>query len=562
MVERSAPAPAKALSHPFNSLSALWQSVLIALASMVVGLVMANISSMLPIDEVVKRMTTRVYLPVLAHDYSKKGQDAITVMTLDDVDLQAYGLSWPVPLDYYQRLLDRLTSYAPKAVFLDVLFLDDRPQTMVDKFVSSACRASDRGVAVFLATVPRHNGTLNAGSAALIPASNVERAVATAVNLKGEPCVTLTLATISPDKLDHSQWQYPVALSADTQRPSVALGMFCRFYQAQCPTELQEPLALIWATSAAASNAQTMITASAEGRPSTPVCRSEWNGWEAIPFLSLARNIFGFTPLLPLCPYHQVLPIRAFQALDNPTPGFGFSPAEVRTALEGKMVLVGADLVALGDNAISPLHGRLPGVHVHAMALDNLIETNGAYIEDGELGLKNGWFTRTNLFTVVAVFLVAVLIAAVRYLRQTFAPKNVSQPRFWPRKTGLKIEANSQSCAGKLGSYAFKSLLLLPVLLGFPKLSRQEWKTLLIWFLLGLVASLALSYALVSLGYQHLRQGPLVIIDYVLFPLAAGFTRVGQTLAERVVLWFACLGKRDPWAWLLQIHADQESKNG
>ena len=544
------------LSQPFDALSPLRQSVWIAIASVLAGLMMAWVSSKLPIDEVVKRMTTRVYLPLLIRDYSKKGQDAITVMTLDDVDLSEYGLSWPVPLDYYQRLFDRLTLYRPKAVFLDVLFLDDRPQAVVDKFVKSTCRGSDEGVAIFLATVPRHDGTLTASGESLMQPSNVERTLLGATNQIGKPCVYPTLATISPDKLDHSQWQYPLARSPDNKLSSVALAMFCHFNIQQCPVDLQEPQALIWATSAAPTNAQTMITAGSNGRRSNPLCRSHWNWWEAVPFLGAVRGVLGITPLLPLCPYHQVLPVRVFRSLDNSTPGYGFSPAEVKSALTGKMILIGADLVAIGDNAISPLHGRLPGVHVHAMALDNLIETNGAYIQDGEFGWHHGWWTRTNLFTVLAVFLVAVLIAGMRYLRHQPAPQGSQRLAFWPPKSTGPRQALAFQGLHIFVRHVMTVLLLVPVLLGFPKILRDHWKRLLFFSTLWVVVSLAVSYLLVVLGYHHLRQGPLVIIEYVLFPLAAGFSQAGETLAKRFALWRSSWDKRHPWAWLKQIQAD------
>ena len=558
----TAPASASAserLAHPFDNLSLLGQSAWIALASVVMGLVMAYVSARLPIDEVVKRMTTRIYLPVLARNYSPKGQNAITVMTLDDVDLREYGLSWPVPLDYYQRLLDRLTTYHPKAVFVDVLFLDDRPQTQIDKFVKSACGASEQGVAVFLATVPRYNGTLAAGEAGLMPASNVERALASAVNQQGKACVTLTLATISPDKLDHSQWQYPLTRMPDGKRSSVALAIFCHFNEAQCPTELQEPQALIWATSAAPTNAQTMITAGTAGQRSTPLCRSQWHGWEAVPFLTPTLGALGMTPLLPLCPYHQVVPMRAFKALDNPKPGYGFSAAEVASALTGKMVLVGADLVAVGDNAISPLHGRLPGVHVHAMALDNLIETDGAYIQDGEFGMQHGLLTRTNFFTAIAVFLVAAVIAAVRFFRLSHQRELQAQPVFWAPRLTAANAATAPADRRTSFQKARAWLLIFPVLLGYPKISKVGWKQLLLWFALSLSISLFVSFWLITLGYHELRQGPLVIVEYVLFPLAAGFSRAGETLARRMALFWVSTGMDRPWAWLKQVQADADS---
>jgi len=52
----------------------------------------------------------------------------------------------------------------------------------------------------------------------------------------------------------------------------------------------------------------------------------------------------------------------------------GMPERQLRFFFENKIVLVGADMPALSDNFETPIHKKLPGVFIHAMALDNLIE--------------------------------------------------------------------------------------------------------------------------------------------------------------------------------------------
>ena len=134
----------------------------------------------------------------------------------------------------------------------------------------------------------------------------------------------------------------------------MALSIYCRFYAANCPADAEVPQALIWATRAAPTNVEIMVARNPSGALK-PVCRGVWNWWEVIPGTGLLMTVAN-QPNLPLCPYNQVVPVRAFK-------GQGFAPQELDEAIAGRVVMIGADLKAVGDNAFSPLHGRLPGVH-------------------------------------------------------------------------------------------------------------------------------------------------------------------------------------------------------
>ncbi len=533
--------------HPFDKLGLVWKNVLIALTSVGVGVLLAVISANLPVGEIAKRMTTRIYAPLLTLGYTTEAQSKITVVTLDDLDLEAYDLTWPVPLDYYQRLIDRLVSYQPRAIFLDVVFLDNRGIAQSEKLRESVCRAKQAGVTVYLATIARPDGTYKDGLPGTLQASDVESVLVNAKTPQGLPCVVPTLADITADKLDQIQWQYSVARQAGTGKSPAAVSIFCDFWPSECPNETTLPLALIWGTKAASTNAQTMVARDPQGALQ-PFCRGRWNFWEAIPGIGLFRALVWNEKPMPLCPYHQVIPIRAFQ-------GKGFSSDELNGALRNKIVMVGADLAALGDSVVSPIHGKIPGVHVHATALDNLIAFKGAYKQDGEVAMHELWHSPTNLFTLFAVLLTATAVGVRNYLNDKYFQYGLGHSKLIPvekrGKQRLSILGFGRRCMLAVFS-------LVPALLGLPRERKTHGRAALYKFFLDLMLYLVVPTVILLVGYWLMRQGPLVIIEYVLFPLLAHFTHLGEVFAKRIYLWRCSWCKARPFDYLMQVNSSKD----
>lgn len=517
---------------PVNTSGWKWQLYVVVM-TLLVGLLMAWLSNKLLIEEVIKRATTRIYAPLLSLNYSKAGQQAIAVMTIDDTDLKEYGLSWPVPLDYYQRLLDGIVKRSPKAIFLDVLFLDNKPKKEVDSLIGAACRATDAGIPFFLATYALESLS-----------SDTERELFAARTKSGAPCVIPVRPTITPDSLDQSQWAYPLRpRNADEGHghadlpDSVALGMYCRLYRHTCPAKTEVPLALIWASKAAPANAATMVVRDKQGSLA-PVCRDVWNWWEVIPGAALFRQVAHMS-LLPLCPYNQVIPVRAFK-------NYGFTAAQLDEELRGKVVLIGVDLKSIGDNLFSPLHGRLPGVHVHAMALDNLISFDGQYRENGDFEWRELWHSSANRF----IFLSLLLTAAV------MVPWNIYKKRVLADESGNSIPDKPKP----LWPSKVRMFFLSPVMLflGTPGLGKRGQK-LFQWLLLpiiNVVIYVVLGLVVLVMGYYGFLQGPLSIIEYVLFPLMAHFLHIGETFANRSKQIWEAMHDDDPWAHWAKLNDD------
>lgn len=517
------------LHNPTDRPGWRWQ-LYVVFMTIVVGLFLAWLSNKLLIEEVIKRATTRIYAPLLSLNYSDAGQRAITVVTIDDTDLKEYGLSWPVPLDYYQRLLDGVVKRKPKAIFLDVLFLDDKPTREVDSLIGAACRATEAGIPFFLATYALES--LSSGT---------EQRLFGARTNSGLPCAIPVRPNVTPDSLDQSQWAYPLRprhagedKHATALPDSVALSMYCRLYPGTCPANAEVPLALIWATKAAPTNAATMVVRDKQGSLS-PVCRDVWNWWEVIPGAVLFRQIANMS-ILPLCPYNQVIPVRAFK-------NYGFTAAQLDEELLGKVVLIGADLRSIGDNLFSPLHGRLPGVHVHAMALDNLISFDGKYRENGDFEWHELWHSSANIF----IFLSLLLTAAV------MVPWNIYKKRVLADDSRYSTPPE-QPTYPRLSKARMICLSPFMLLLGAPGLGKND-QTLFQWLLLPVIhvgIYFTLGFAVLVMGYYGFLQGPLSIIEYVLFPMMAHFLKMGETFADRSKQIWEALGTDNPWAhWAL-----------
>ena len=107
---------------PEKQWAAFWISFIIYL---LIGLACAMLAERMMMAEGAKRALTRIWGPLLTSSYPSTGRDQITVMLVDDEDLRDYDETWPVSLGFYQRRLQDMVAYKPKAVFFDIVFLDD-----------------------------------------------------------------------------------------------------------------------------------------------------------------------------------------------------------------------------------------------------------------------------------------------------------------------------------------------------------------------------------------------------------------------------------------------------
>lgn len=82
---------------------------------------------------------------------------------------------------------------------------------------------------------------------------------------------------------------------------------------------------------------------------------------------------------MPMCAFHRAL---AASSIDEMTG------AELKEAFSDRIVMIGTALSDATDMVISPIHAQIPGVFLHAMALDNLLKSHGRFIEERKAEFK------------------------------------------------------------------------------------------------------------------------------------------------------------------------------
>ncbi|MDX2477841.1 MAG: CHASE2 domain-containing protein, partial [Gammaproteobacteria bacterium] len=108
-------------------------------------------------------------------------------------------------------------------------------------------------------------------------------------------------------------------------------------------------------------------------------------------------------PITAQCAYHPVIYADELVYVDK--SGSEEQKQHLAAALKNKVVMYALSLEGLHDNIYSPVHGQLPGVFFHAMALDNLMHYGADYVHatDDRIARINQyiWILMTVIFSVI-----------------------------------------------------------------------------------------------------------------------------------------------------------------
>ncbi len=163
------------------------------------------------------------------------------------------------------------------------------------------------------------------------------------------------------------------------------------------------------------------------------VCRT----WPRDPWSSIKRFVHlataGIdTPSVAACAYTDAIPYRFLQS--------GITPQETRQALGGKVVLLGSHVLGDNDSVAATPYGALPGVFLHAMALDNLMQRGANYPKAPVRPVPGLTLTSVNLIDLATVFGttfgLAILTAGIAARNASGRPISA---RGWARRIGLLL---------------------------------------------------------------------------------------------------------------------------
>lgn len=362
--------------------------VLESLLALLVGFGLAFAVHELFGEEFATRQQAKAFAPFAGNAYGNGARDQVRVLLIDDAALAAAGQSWPAQYAYSARVLRAVSQYQPKAVFVDIAYTATRPDASLPALTAQLCAMKQQGIPVFLAATrnSEHAFTLRPELEALA----------------GE-CFDKVAVKYSPDAIDRLAWTYNLDLDAEEGKPAVRSAALALAAAAGVHAEAEEhPLALTWGGTPAAHGVGWVV--GSEGRTAS-YCRSFHGSEELLP-PGIFKRLYA-DAAKPVCVFHDTLHADELVATSDA------AEQRLRRELQGKLVLIGTALSDSNDLVLSPLHDRIPGVYLHAMATDNLLVYGDAYPRHMHLAF-NLHNIKLLVFLLGSLLVVTLLPKAVR----------------------------------------------------------------------------------------------------------------------------------------------------
>lgn len=351
----------------------------------------------------ITRYMATIQAPVAGKFYPEHNRDAITVLAYDDTFMRSQGAAWPIAYgdhaDWLRRIVES-SDAKPKAIFLDITFTQQYKDPSLSELQSVLCELqNEQGIPVFLAALLSPvDGKLH-----LRPDLEATK------DEQGRSCFTLVGVDSLEDPIDKQSWSYPlssyIANKKKQQGPatddttysyrSAAMAMAQDVAQLDLGPET-EPMALVWGVNTPEQAELPVFLAG---------CRKVERrfSFSAPPVL---RQLWEDEPPPPICPFHDTLSMVDVATMDEQA---------LEPYVAGRYLMIAAVINGYNDMAYSPVHGLVPGVFVHAMALDNLLTYGNAYKQHSEWSLPPS----LSMFMsgVVAIAAVFVIHLGFRWVR-------------------------------------------------------------------------------------------------------------------------------------------------
>lgn len=368
------------------------------------------------------RLADNVYQRITAADYGpdRKGQQAVSVIYLDETSIEAmkgYGWSrFPPTYDQQWTMLEDLL-YAggapPSAMFVDFVYMGQggandgfetfisgiaaatkaevwaaRPGCLTDPLMKIACMVQAGGTPILFAkTSPAELDLFTDAQrridavAVLAPALVGQQAYPMVTRYGFDTAKTRRLAV---HDFDISPAMGLYAARCLRERDGCGIAEFqalktrARAALAGAPAKapaldrvFDAPLDVVWGSRP--DPAYLAMTKAVSGHEAP--CRGVDAGWRA----RLGGQMAGWKGSGAASGSQQECPYALTLGYDRLVAGVGLETRDLERLLAGRLVMVGGHFRASNDWVESPVHGQVPGVHYHAMALDNLIEAGPDY---------------------------------------------------------------------------------------------------------------------------------------------------------------------------------------
>ncbi len=282
--------------------------------------------------------------------YGTRGRDSIAAAVVDEDTLQTLKMPWPWDYGAHARVLDALLQYHPKAVVVDFLFVDSRPDPTLRQLIEEIHRYQSARVPIYF-----EGGIhLPYGEAALRP-----ELAATGVKIL-DP--TLPVYAGIARQYNFTGACFGGSPVNERTCPSLALQVFKDNYPQYPLATLNGMMELVWGIRVAPQNAKWITATDSTGARKS--CR-----FDLKPLRRIFLAFFGPAAVLNPCPYTAEIPVVSLlEGSDDP---------DLVALATNRVIFYGGALQGAQDETYTPVNGLLPSVFVHAMALDNLITYQG-----------------------------------------------------------------------------------------------------------------------------------------------------------------------------------------
>jgi len=509
------------------------RTALESLTALCVGILLAFLWPKLVGEEFSTRSNARLYAPFPAEWYNAAAREQTSVLLIDNAALNDAGEAWPPHYSYHARLLKALARYRPRAIFLDIYFAQVRDDATIALLTRSLCALQEQGTQVFLGVSPDATGATQ-----LRPELE---------GLAGR-CFQKVALQYTPDSLDRLAWAYPLENEEEKDRhgeamPSAALAIYRQAFGRQLQVEDNE-LALTWGLHPANYGLRWLAAENKESKEDKQAheesggrlyCRQDFGVLELAP--AIVKNWLHHDAEKPVCVYHETLYAGDFATNSEE------EEAALKRLLEGRVVMVGAALSGGGDRILSPLHGRIPGVYLHAMALDNLLTFGHRYPRDVHLewGTTSGHI-KLYLFLCVSLLCGLVIPKAVHALwtrsRPTHWHRRVDHLRerwhhWWRPMThclfGPEPKPKDKDARVTLRQAPTRKEKCVQIARGCARTFAE-----LLWVVAKLAMAMAVVCLFVVIGQYCFSIGLMSTVDIVFFTFAAEWFELNEKLLKKL----------------------------
>lgn len=322
-----------------------------------------------------------VFNRIAAPFYEPRGYNHISVLLVDDDYLQEVGETFPMSRYQFLDIHAQLAGVSPRAIFYDFHLSSERGDEDATLLLGSEIAAS--------AANPGDSAPGSAGANApfvWFADFGGDAAQQSRYSLFGQ-VETLPVRTVNVPLGQYAPCQDMNGRASDCSaagaRPSPALGI----YNAVC-SRLEKG-----ACSEAGMRGTMVLQWSRKPEPGRDDCSADPQtllGETALAGRILWSGLFERgqqdRDLAQSC-----FPFQTIRAVDLSR----MSEAALRDAFENQVVLVGGQFSDAPDTSVSPVHGQIPGVFVHATAIENLITFGNGYwradrrVEGAPIGMKH-----------------------------------------------------------------------------------------------------------------------------------------------------------------------------